>query len=118
MERSKSNAALAVGILVLGAAGLALMVWLSPQAPSAPPPAPPSHEAPAAAPNAADLPVPAASDPFRTQLVRPQATGTVPVAAQGASTTIKPGIDPFKEKLIQQSREATASPFGQPPASR
>ena len=111
MERRKSNAVLTVGILALGAAGLGLMVWLSPQ-----PPAPPAggispHGSAPAAGSAADLPVPAASDPFRSQLTQPRAAGTVPPMAAGTASTVPPGVDPFKEKLVEQARQATASPF-------
>lgn len=117
MKRFTSNAALTVGIIGLGIAGLALLVWLSPQQASIPPAvAPAQHDPSGAAVGAAPAPASSAADPFRSQLVNPKASGTVPLAAGDAPVTVAPGIDPFKEKLSQQTRQATASPFSPSPA--
>lgn len=119
----KSNTALSLGILALGVAGLTMMVWLSPAPPTADagssaisafPSA--SQPQPAAAPSAGGAP---GSDPFAERLRNAQAAPVLPASAAPATTTgsaIPAGVDPFKEKLVQQSRQAAASPFGAAPA--
>ena len=118
-KKVKSNLALSLAILAVGLTGLMVMVWLSPS-PSAgtagmpdtsavQPQAPASmaHPMGSAAMGAAGM----GSDPFAQKLGKPdspQATGASPENA------IPAGVDPFKEKLLQQSRQATSSPFGAP----
>lgn len=118
----KSNTALSLGILALGVAGLMVMVWLSPApAPEAGSSAVPvfpaaSEPLPVMAPAAVAAP---GSDPFAERLRNPQTASALPAsaaAAASAGSTIPAGVDPFKEKLIQQSRQATSSPFGAVPA--
>jgi len=118
-KKVKSNLALSLAILAVGLTGLMVMVWLSPSpsggtagmpdTSAVQPQAPASmaHPMGSAAMGAAGM----GSDPFAQKLGKPdspQAAGASPESA------IPAGVDPFKEKLLQQSRQATSSPFGAP----
>ena len=123
-KKVKSNLALSLAILAVGLTGLMVMVWLSPSPSSGTagmpdtsavqPQAPASMAHPmgsAAMGSAAMGAAGMGSDPFAQKLGKPdspQATGASPENA------IPVGVDPFKEKLLQQSRQATSSPFGAP----
>lgn len=117
----KSNTALSLGILALGVTGLMAMVWLSP-APGPGPGAVAVPVFPAASqtpPTEAPAAVAPGSDPFAQRLRAPQAASASAESvapAANAAGAIPAGVDPFKEKLMQQSRTATSSPFGPVPA--
>jgi hypothetical protein len=122
MEKTvKSNLTLSVAMLVIGIAGLMVMVWLSPS---------PSEEPSGGTPGVLAAPEQAPSSTVPAQGSRTNAVdpffeklgATVALdAAKGPETlpasrenTIPLGVDPFKEKLLQQSKQSIASPFGQP----
>jgi hypothetical protein len=125
-KKVKSNLALSLAILAAGLTGLMVMVWLSPL-PSAGtagvqdissihPQAPVLMEHPMGSTGMGSAAMSAAgmdSDPFAQKLGKPDSPQTTGASQENA---IPAGVDPFKEKLLQQSRQATLSPFGEPMA--
>lgn len=123
-KKDKSNLALSLAILAVGLTGLMVMVWLSPS-PSAEtagvqdistihPQAPALMADPMGSTAMGSESMSAAgigSDPFTRKLVKPDSPQTTGASQENA---IPAGVDPFKEKLLQQSRQATLSPFGVP----
>jgi hypothetical protein len=111
----KSNAALSLGILMLGTGGLAVMIWLSPSRPQQGIQQLTPHTAPLASREIPPDLSASRTDPFAERL-------NTPLAAQTATTSdatnpaagqqVPVGVDPFKEKLIQQSKLSATSPFG------
>lgn len=117
----KSNLALSVAILVMGISGLMLMVWLSPAPDEAPSGQLNTRATPEQAPSMADHSLgskPMAADPFAEKLGAPPDAVDASKGSETAralrESSIPIGVDPFKEKLLEQSKQATSSPFGQP----
>jgi hypothetical protein len=116
----KSNLALSFAILIIGITALMVMAWLSP----APSDRPAGNQGISAAqqlaPPTADHgqgSKPMATDPFAEKLgatagIDASKSSGIPLVTR--ENTIPLGVDPFKAKLEEQSRQAISSPFGQP----
>jgi hypothetical protein len=115
-----SNLALSVAILIVGVSALIVTVWLSP--------APNDGASSIRGISATPLQIPPATDhgqgskpmgadPFAEKLGAPD--GVNPSKAAGMplvtrESTIPLGVDPFKQKLLEQSKQAISSPFAPP----